>query len=119
MDAYVARDGEPNPLDSRAILRRAVATLGDAGYEAWIASELEFYLCTADWEPVFDDHRCWSMTRGAEYEPVLGEIRSTLLAAGVPVESSQTEGGPGQFEVNMARPPRSRRPTTPRSCNTW
>ncbi len=102
MDAYVERDGAPNPLDPRAILRRSVETLGDAGYEAWIASELEFYLCTAEWEPIFDDHRCWSMTRGAEYEPVLGEIRSTLLAAGVPVESSQTEGGPGQFEVNVA-----------------
>ena len=42
------------------------------------------------------------MTRGAEYEPVIGEIRSTLLACGVPVVSSQTEGGPGQWEINVA-----------------
>jgi glutamine synthetase len=102
MDAYVERGGAPNPLDTRGILRRAVASLGDLGYEAWVAPELEFYLCTPDWQPLYDDHRCWSMTRAAEHEPVLGEIRSTLLAAGVPVESSQTEGGPGQFEINVA-----------------
>lgn len=102
MDAYLERGGAPNPLDTRGILRRAVASLRDLGYEAWVAPELEFYLCTPDWQPLYDDHRCWSMTRGAQYEPVLGEIRSTLLAAGVPVESSQTEGGPGQFEINVA-----------------
>jgi glutamine synthetase len=105
MDAYLERDGSPNPLDTRGILRRAVASLGDRGFEAWVAPELEFYLCTPDWQPIYDDHRCWSMTRGAEVEPVLGEIRSTLLAAGVPVESSQTEGGPGQFEINVAPAP--------------
>jgi glutamine synthetase len=83
------------------MLRHAVAELGDLGYEAWVAPELEFYLCTEDWQPVSRDHRCWSMTRGDEAEPVIGEIRAMLLAAGVPVESSQTEGGPGQFEINV------------------
>jgi glutamine synthetase len=102
MDAFVEPDGVPNPLDTRGILRRAVHTLGEVGYEAWVAPELEFYLCASDWQPVYQDHRCWSMTRGAEYEPVIGEIRSTLLAAGVTVESSQTEGGPGQFEINVS-----------------
>ena len=102
MDAFVEPGGEPHPLATRGILRRSVETLGDLGYEAWVAPELEFYLCTADWQPVYEDHRCWSMTRGAEYEPVIGEIRATLLSAGVPIESSQTEGGPGQFEINVA-----------------
>lgn len=102
MDTYLERDGAPNPLDTRGILRRSVATLADLGYESWAACELEFYLCNQDWRPVYEDHRCWSMTRGAEYEPVIGEIRATLLAAGVPVESSQTEGGPGQMEINVS-----------------
>jgi glutamine synthetase len=105
MDAFLERGGPPNPLDTRGILRRSVAALGRHGYEAWVASELEFYLCTADWRPAYEDHRCWSMTRGAELEPVIGEIRGTLLAAGVPVESSQTEGGPGQMEINVAPAP--------------
>ena len=102
MDAFEEPGGAPNPLATRGILRRSVETLGDLGYEAWVAPELEFYLCTENWQPVYEDHRCWSMTRGAEYEPVIGEIRDTLLSAGVPIESSQTEGGPGQFEINVA-----------------
>ncbi len=101
LDAYLEPGGDPHPLDTRAICRRAAEALGAAGYEAWVAPELEFYLTTADWEPLYDDHRCWSMTLGAEHEAILGEIRSTLSAAGVPIESSQTEGGPGQWEVNV------------------
>ena len=92
----------PAPFGPARDPRRSVEQLDELGYEAWVASELEFYLCTPDWQPIYDDHRCWSMTRGAEYEPVLGQIRATLLAAGIPVESSQTEGGPGQFEINVA-----------------
>ena len=101
LDASVGPNGEPHPLDPRGICRRAADTLGAAGYEAWVAPELEFYLTTADWRPLYDEHRCWSMTLGAEHEPILGEMRSTLSAAGVPVESTQTEGGPGQWELNV------------------
>ena len=61
------------------------------------------------------DHRCWSMTRGDEAEPIVGEIRATLLAAGVPVESSQTEGGPGQLEINVGPASPLDAPTTRRS----
>ncbi|MDP9243430.1 MAG: glutamine synthetase family protein [Actinomycetota bacterium] len=102
MDALEEPGGRPNPVASRGILRRAIERLGEAGYDAWVAPELEFYLCTESWEPLYPDRRNWSMTLGAEVEPVLGEIRSALLSAGVPVESSQTEYGPGQMEVNVA-----------------
>jgi glutamine synthetase len=101
MDAFEHPGGEPNPLASRAILRRAIDRLSGLGYEAWVAPELEFYLCTEEWQPIYPDRRNWSMTLGAEYEPVLGEIRSALLGCEVPVESSQTEYGPGQMEVNI------------------
>jgi glutamine synthetase len=101
MDVLAGPRGEPHAMSSRGILRRATGTLEALGYEAWVASELEFYLLDADLEPVDRDHRCWSMTRGAQYEPVIGQIRSLLLEAGVPVESSQTEGGPGQMEINV------------------
>ncbi len=102
MDAFEEPGGAPHPLATRGILRRHADRLEELGYAAWIASELEFYLLTEDGEPIDRDHRCWSMTRGAEYEPVIGEIRSSLLGAGVPVESSQTEGGFGQMEINIS-----------------
>lgn len=102
MDVLDGPGGPPHPLSTRGMLRRAVAQLKDLGYEAWTASELEFYLLSEDGRPIDRDHRCWSMERGAEYEPVIGEIRSMLLGAGVPVESSQTESGFGQMEINIA-----------------
>jgi glutamine synthetase len=105
MDAFHGPQGHPNPLASRGILRRAIERLAELGYHAWVAPELEFYLCTDDWQPIYPDRRNWSMTLGAEYEPVVGEIRATLLRCDVPVESSQTEYGPGQMEVNIGPAP--------------
>jgi glutamine synthetase len=101
MDAFLEPGGEPNPLDPREILRRSIERLRELGFEALVASELEFYLCTPDWEPIYDDHRPWSMANAAAFEHVLGDIRTTLAAAGVDVESSQTEYGPGQMEINV------------------
>jgi glutamine synthetase len=74
-DAFIGPDGPAHPHDPRAILRRAVARLEATGYLAWTASELEFYLCDERWQRIYADTRCWSMERGAELEPVLGEIR--------------------------------------------
>jgi glutamine synthetase len=102
MDAFVEPGGEPNPLDARAILRRSIDRLRETGFEAHVASELEFYLCTPEWEPIYDDHRPWSMANAAAFEHVLGDMRSTLAAAGIDVESSQTEYGPGQMEINVS-----------------
>lgn len=101
MDVLTAPGGEPHPMSTRGILRRATTTLAANGYDAWIASELEFYLLTEDGQALDHDHRCWSLSQGAAVEPVIGEIRASLLGAGVPVESSQTEGGFGQMEINI------------------
>lgn len=101
MDVLVAPGGEPHPMSTRGILRRAASTLNELGYDAWVASELEFYLLTEDGQPLDHDHRCWSLTQGAAVEPVIGEIRASLKGAGLPVESSQTEGGFGQMEINI------------------
>ena len=102
MDASVEPGGPPNPLDPRAKVRTAVARSDALGLEAVVASELEFYLCTPDGRPIYADHRPWSMANAAAYEPVLGEMREMLQGAGIEVESSQTEYGPGQMELNVA-----------------
>ena len=102
MDAYVDPGGSPHPLDARSILRSAVTSLSDAGYRAHVASELEFYLCTDQWEPIYADHRPWSMANAGRFEAVIGEMRRYMLGLGIPVESSQTEYGPGQMEINVS-----------------
>ena len=44
---------EPVALDGRHILRRAVERIRGQGYEPIAATELEFHLCTPDWEPFY------------------------------------------------------------------
>src|SRR5262249_10223950 len=79
------------------------------GYTALVAPELEFYLCTPEWEPLFDGHRPFSLTKGAETEKILTEVRRALAELGMAVVGSQTEYGPAQFEINVG-------PTDPRAA---
>ena len=41
------------------------------------------------------------MLQGTRAEPVVGEIRRQMEAAGIPVEASKGEWGPGQHEINL------------------
>jgi glutamine synthetase len=92
---------EPIPLDGRAILRRAVDRVRAVGYEPVAATELEFHLCSPDWEPLYRGAHCYSMTKGSQVEPVVGEIRRRLETSGIEVEAWNVEYGPAQVEVNL------------------
>jgi glutamine synthetase len=92
---------EPVALDGRNILRRAVDRIRDHGYEPVAATELEFHLCTNDWEPFYRGVHCYSITKGAEVEPVVGEVRRVLDHCGITVEGCNVEYGPAQVEVNL------------------
>jgi glutamine synthetase len=92
---------EPVALDGRNILRRAVERIRAHGYEPIAATELEFHLCTPDWEPVYRGVHCYSIAKGAEVEDVVGPIREALEAAGIEVEACNVEYGPAQVEVNL------------------
>jgi glutamine synthetase len=94
--------GEPTALDSRELVRSAAARLAALGVSITLASEVEFYLCGADREPLTSDHKCFSLELAGEVGDVLADMRDTLTAAGIEVESVQTEYGPGQFEINTA-----------------
>jgi glutamine synthetase len=96
---------EPVALDGRDILRRAVARLRGLGYEPLAATELEFHLCTPDWEPFYRGVHCYSIPKGFEVEHVTGDVRLALEASGVDVEAYNVEYGPAQVEVNLAYGP--------------
>jgi glutamine synthetase len=95
-----AASGNATPLDSRQILRTASDGLRALGVSVTVATEVEFYLCTADRAPLAGLHKCFSLEIAGEVETVLADIRSTLASSAVEVESTQTEYGPGQFEIN-------------------
>jgi glutamine synthetase len=92
---------EPIPLDGRGILRRVVERVRGLGYEPVAATELEFHLCTPDWEPLYTGTHCYSMQKGAEVEPVVSEMKGALEASGIHVEAWNVEYGPAQVEVNL------------------
>ena len=100
------------PHSPRGMLRRQIARLKERGWMAFFASELEFYL----FEETYDSARAKHWSSLATASPHLGDyvisitskeeaymraIRNGLNGAGIPVENSKGEWGPGQEEINV------------------
>jgi glutamine synthetase len=105
-------DGTPLPLSPRALLRRLVDQAARAGYRPLCGYELEFYLlrgtpndlASAGYsalEPLTSGNHTYSVYRDTASEYLLGDIRRQLADYGIDIEASNSEHGPGQFEVNM------------------
>ncbi|GMR17003.1 MAG: glutamine synthetase family protein [Gammaproteobacteria bacterium] len=111
-DVLDHQTNEDLPHSPRAILRRQVGILESLGMRAFMASELEFYLfdesyATArqkSWAQLntaghyVEDYHIFQTTRE---EGVMRAIRNGLDGAGIPVENSKGEWGPGQEEINV------------------
>lgn len=104
--------GEDIPTAPRAILKKQLKRLAEKGMTAKMASELEFFLFddsyreahekryqdlqTASW--YIEDYHVFQTSKE---EGVMRAIRNGLEGAGIPVENSKGEWGPGQEEVNV------------------
>ena len=99
-------------VSPRQVLKDQVARAAAAGFSLKMASELEFYLFRETYESA--QKKNWTalehygtyiedyhILQGTRVEPVVGEIRNQMEAAGVPVECSKGEWGPGQHEINL------------------
>ncbi len=100
------------PHSPRGILKRQLARLAERGMTAFFASELEFYLFDEDYETIrrkryhdlatagryIQDYHVFQTTKEEE---VMRAIRLGLNGAGIPVENSKGEWGPGQEEINI------------------
>jgi glutamine synthetase len=100
------------PHSPRAILKRQVARLEERDMRAFMASELEFYLFDETYESAAAKRYGGLKTAGSyiqdyhilqttKEEGVMRAIRKGLQGAGIPVENSKGEWGPGQEEVNV------------------
>jgi glutamine synthetase len=96
----------------RAILKKQIARLEERGMRAFFASELEFYLFDESFETAREKRYGGLKTAGnyiqdyhilqtTKEEGVMRAIRKRLQGAGIPVENSKGEWGPGQEEVNV------------------
>ncbi len=92
--------GGRHPLAPRGVLATQVERCRELGIDPFVATELEFYLCTPDWQPVQNHVQYSSLTDALEVEAVLYAMREAVAGAGLEVESSNAEYGPGQIEIN-------------------
>jgi glutamine synthetase len=100
------------PHSPRGILKKQIARLTERGMTALCASELEFYLFNESYESAakkrfhgletaghyIEDYNILQTTKE---EAIMRAIRKGLQGAGIPVENSKGEWGPGQEEINV------------------
>jgi glutamine synthetase len=108
----VDHHGNDVPHAPRSILKRQVARLGAMGLKAYMGSELELYVFDESYETArekqyrgvktsgwyIEDYHIFQTTKE---EPLIRAIRNGMDGAGVPVEFSKGEWGPGQEEINL------------------
>ena len=104
--------GHDVPHSPRQILKRQIARVADRNMRAYLASELEFYLFDESFESAANKRFHGLKTAGSyiqdynilqttKEEGVMRAVRKGLQGAGIPVENSKGEWGPGQEEINV------------------
>jgi len=117
-DVYFG-NGQPMPLDGRQRLRKALAGLGELGYDYVAGIEVEYYIVSVD-EARLDPENAGftpppppvsAFERGYQYlsevrldsmTGTLEAIRDALTAIGLPPRSMEDEWGPGQLEFTFS-----------------
>ena len=104
--------GEAVEFAPRTLLRRQLEAARQAGYEARLATELEFYLFHNDprharqlgfhgLEPTTATRSTYGTVAAVAQLPFLAGVCQAMELAGISVGSAQTEAGRGQWEVNF------------------
>jgi glutamine synthetase len=108
-----SQEGNPNPYCPRTLLDQAVSALAVHGLSPTVAFELEFYLFkpSPDGAPSpidLEDGRIGPRTSGIygvddldKVAPFLADVQRFSKALGVPADTALSEGGHGQFEINL------------------
>ena len=111
-------DGTPCFADPRHALARVIHRYEARGWSPVVACELEFHLIDRDLEhgrPVpprspatgrrLSDRNVYSVTELEEFEPLFVDIAGTFEAQGIPADTSISEYGVGQYEINLRHLP--------------
>ena len=105
-------DHLPVPHSPRAILKKQISRLEALGFEAKMATELEFFLFEKSFdeirkegfrnlEPISGYNEDYHILQTTKEEGVMRPIRNHLFAAGLPIENSKGEAEAGQEELNI------------------
>ena len=100
------------PQSPRAVLKKQLARAKALGFDAMMATELEFFLFEEGFDALHDA-RFRTMTPVVRYnndygifgtskeEHVMRAVRNGLFGAGIPVENTKGEAEAGQHEINI------------------
>ncbi len=103
---------QPVPHSPRAVLKKQIERLGELGFSAMMATELEFFLFKdsletlregryMNLEPISGYNEDYHILQTTKEEPVMRRLRNGLYGAGIPVENSKGEAETGQEELNI------------------
>ncbi|MBS0123290.1 glutamine synthetase family protein [Thetidibacter halocola] len=103
---------EEVPHSPRAILKRQVARAKAMGFDAMMATELEFYIFEESFAELRDEgyramtpvvrfNNDYGIMGTAKEEFLMRDVRNGLYGAGIPVENSKGEAEAGQHEINI------------------
>jgi len=106
----------PVPHSPRAVLQKQIARMDAVGFEAKMATELEFFLFAnshedirkqgfRNLEPISGYNEDYHIFQTTKEEGVMRPIRNHLFAAGLPIENSKGEAEAGQEELNIRYAP--------------
>jgi glutamine synthetase len=96
----------------RAMLKKQIARLKALGFDAMMATELEFFLFEKSFdeirksgfknlEPISGYNQDYHIFQTTKEEGIMRPIRNHLANAGVPIENSKGEAEAGQEELNI------------------
>ncbi|MEC9207682.1 MAG: glutamine synthetase, partial [Pseudomonadota bacterium] len=116
-DGYLA-NGEPVPFSTRQVLKNAISSLEERGFDYIAGIEVECHIYRLE-DPMLrpedagqpaNPPRVSLIARGYNYltelrmdeqDPVFEIVRRELLALGLPLRTLETEFGPSQFEFTL------------------
>ncbi|WP_300037698.1 glutamine synthetase family protein [uncultured Roseobacter sp.] len=103
---------KPVPHAPRQMLKTQIARLKELGFDAMMATELEFFLFEGSFDnirksgfrdltPISGYNEDYAILQTTKEEGVMRPIRNHLFGAGLPVENSKGEAETGQEELNI------------------
>jgi glutamine synthetase len=115
-DVLDHHDHLPVPHSPRAILKKQIARLEALGFDAKMATELEFFLFEQSFDEIRKDgfrnltpisgyNEDYHIFQTTKEEGVMRPIRNHLFNAGIPIENSKGEAEAGQEELNIRYSP--------------
>jgi glutamine synthetase len=97
-------DGRPCELSSREVLRTALASVTELGYDTLAAFEYEIRLRDAAGEPL-SSGISYSVGEVLRFDEFIARLGPALEGLGIELGAVHTEAGPGLLELNVAARP--------------